>query len=93
MTITNFHSKPLARLYESGDERGIRNDILHRVQRILSLLDRAAGPHAVRLPGLDLHRLKGQLQGHWAVSVNANWRITFTFRDGHVADVNLVDYH
>lgn len=45
------------------------------------------------LPGLRLHSLAGELKGHYAVSVSGNWRVTFRFDGGHVADVDYVDYH
>ena len=45
------------------------------------------------VPGFRLHPLKGDLAGHWAVSVSRNWRIVFRFEGVHVFDVNLVDYH
>lgn len=91
--IASFRSKALARFYLKGDSRGIRPDLLGRVREILTYLNVAAMPQGLRLPGLNLHALKGELDGHWAVSVNANWRITFTFRDGNAHNVALVDYH
>lgn len=45
------------------------------------------------LPGLDLHPLRGELAGYWAVKVSANWRVIFRFEDGDAVDVDLVDYH
>ena len=45
------------------------------------------------LPGLDLHPLKGERAGHWAVKVSANWRVIFRFEDGDAVNVDLVDYH
>jgi proteic killer suppression protein len=47
----------------------------------------------MNLPGLDLHRLKGERQGAWAVSVSGNWRITFNFVGKDIEDVNYEDYH
>jgi|GEM_PF-763695 Plasmid maintenance system killer protein len=41
----------------------------------------------------DLHELKGDRQGTWSIKVSGNWRITFSFGDGEVYDVNLEDYH
>jgi len=35
----------------------------------------------------------GRLERHGAVSVSANWRVTFRFEDGHAADVDYLDYH
>ena len=45
------------------------------------------------LPGFRLHPLKGGLKGHFAVSVAGNWLVTFRFEDGHVLDVDYLDYH
>jgi len=44
--------------------------------------------------GWDWHPLKGDLKGHWSVSVSGNWRLTFSF-EGHAGsaqDAVLVDY-
>jgi toxin HigB-1 len=45
------------------------------------------------LPGFRLHPLKGDLAGHWAVTVAGNWRIVFRFERGQASDVDLIDYH
>ena len=44
------------------------------------------------LPGFRLHRLKGNLNGHCAVSISGNLRVTFRFADGQAVDVDYVDY-
>ncbi len=33
------------------------------------------------------------MKGQFAVSVSANWRVTFRFEAGHAVDVNYMDYH
>ena len=45
------------------------------------------------VPGLRLHPLKGRSRGLWAVTVRANWRVTFRFADPDAFDVDYVDYH
>ncbi|MHB8225541.1 type II toxin-antitoxin system RelE/ParE family toxin [Acidithiobacillus sp.] len=45
------------------------------------------------MPGWKLHPLHDDLQGHFAVWVNGNWRLTFTFEDGDAILVDYVDYH
>ena len=45
------------------------------------------------LPGYRLHSLRGNLAGHYAVSVSGNWRVTFRFEDGDAVDVDYIDYH
>lgn len=66
---------------------------VEKLRDILALLDRAGKPDDLNLPGLRLHALKGDLKGHWAVSVSGNWRVTFRFRDGEAVDVDYMDYH
>ena len=45
------------------------------------------------LKSLGLHRLKGDRQGQWAVTVNGPWRACFRFRRGDAYDVEIVNYH
>lgn len=45
------------------------------------------------LPHFGLLELKGDRAGTWAVKVNKNWRLTFTFADGDAGAVNFEDYH
>ena len=40
-------------------------------------------------PGTPCTHSKGDLEGHWAVRVSGNWRLTFAFED---EDAILVDY-
>jgi len=47
----------------------------------------------MHLPELQLHELKGNRQGTWAVRVNGNWRVTFVFRSEDAVQVNYEDYH
>ena len=45
------------------------------------------------LPGLNLHPLKGERTGTWAVRVSGSWRITFAFSGRDVVNVDYEDYH
>ncbi len=91
--IRSFRHKGLKRLFDDGDRKGIRPDLLDKVENILFVLNRARTPDDMNLPGFRLHPLKGDLKGFWSVMVRANWRIVFRIEGGHVADVDLVDYH
>lgn len=44
-------------------------------------------------PGWNLHPLKGDFRGHWAVSVSGNWRLTFRFNGSDVVLIDYLDYH
>ena len=91
--IRSFKHRGLKRLYEDGDRRGIRPDLIEDVEDILARLDRAETPQAMNLPGYRLHALKGDLRGFWSVTVRANWRIVFRFEGVDAFDLELTDYH
>lgn len=91
--IQSFRHKGLKRLFEKGEVKGIRADQLEKIENILFVLSRARKPEDVDLPGFHLHPLKGEMKGLWAVTVRANWRVTFRFEEGEAWDVDLVDYH
>jgi len=91
--IRSFRHRGLKRLYEPGDRRGIRPDLLEIVEDILARFDQADVPQAMDLPSYRLHPLKGDLKGVWSVTVRANWRIIFRFEGKDAFDVELIDYH
>jgi proteic killer suppression protein len=83
----------LRQLFEKGTARGIRADHVAKVENILAVLNRARRPSDMDLPGFGLHPLKGNLKDFWSVTVRANWRIIFRFKNSGAYDVDLVDYH
>lgn len=91
--IRSFRHKGLKLLFEEGNRRGVRADHADKIGRILLLLNRAAKPDDMALPGFRLHPLKGNLAGFWAVWVSGNWRIIWRFEGTDAADVELIDYH
>lgn len=91
--IRSFKHRGLKLLYVRGDRSGIRSDLLDTVERILSVLESSATPHALDLPRYRLHPLKGDLKGFWSVTVMANWRVIFRFDGEDAFDVELTDYH
>lgn len=91
--IRTFRHRGLKRLYERDDASRLTAEHLARIRLILGILDAASGTEGVDVFPLRLHPLKGEMKGFWAVTVRANWRITFRFEDGQVWDVDLVDYH
>lgn len=61
--IRSFKHRGLKRFYERDDRSGIRPDFRDTIQEILTVLDDAAAPGEVDLPGYRLHPLKGDLKG------------------------------
>jgi len=91
--VNSFRHKGLKRLFDDDDHRGVMAEHLTKLRHILGRLDAADSVEDMDLPGFKLHPMKGDLKGLWAVSVRANWRVTFRFMDGHAFDVDYLDYH
>ena len=62
--------------------------------RKLAMLNRAARIEDLRVPpGNRLEALAHDRTGQWSIRINAQWRVCFRFENGHVHDVEIVDYH
>lgn len=87
--IKSFRHKGIERFFKTGSKAGIQAQHANRLRVMLTRLDVATRPEDMDAPGWVLHPLKHDLEGHWAISVSGNWRMTFRFVG---ADVELVDY-
>lgn len=93
--MMNFKSRPLKRLYEKGDKRGLPADMVGKIETILAALDSAQMLNDLDRPSFKLHPLKGDRDGQWSITVRSNWRIVFGFDEvtGEAFDVDFIDYH
>jgi toxin HigB-1 len=91
--IQSFSSKSLEKLFVEGIASGIPPEYQRKIMARLEVIDSAQTVNEIRLPGYNLHELKGDRKGTWAVKVSGNWRITFKFHEHHASDVDLEDYH
>lgn len=91
--IQSFRSRSLKRFWERNDTSKLPHDRLQRIAMILDRLDAATNPEDVNLPGFGFHKLSGTSKGRFAVSVSANWRITFGWQEQDAVDVDFEDYH
>ena len=91
--IKTFRHRGLKEIYEQGHSSKVMQSHVPKLMRILTALDQSDSPEGMNLPGFRFHRLKGRMKGHYAVSVSANWRVTFRFEEGKVLDVDYLDYH
>ena len=91
--IKSFLHKGLRDFFNTGSMAGIQVKHTQRIRMILAQLNQARSIKDLDIPTLRLHQLKGQRKGIWAVTVQANWRITFRFINGDAEIVNYEDYH
>lgn len=91
--IRSFKHKGLERFFLKGTKAGIQPQHVERLRLVLGRLNASTAPEDMNLPGLFLHPLTGNRKGTWAVRVSGNWRVTFSFIDGHATNVDYEDYH
>ncbi len=91
--IVGFKHKGLEKFFAKGTRTGIQAKHAERLRLILGRLNATTCPQDMNLPGLNLHELKGDRKGTWAVKVSGNWRLTFCFVGEDVTNVDYEDYH
>ena len=96
MIVRSVRHRGLRQLVERDSTRLLKQDLVERVRGIVTALVMAESMDAFvrEAPlGWRVHRLSGERQGEWSISVSANWRIVFVERDGAIERLNLEDYH
>ena len=91
--IRSFKHKGLRKFHESGSIAGIQADHAQKLKMMLVALDTAMVIEDMDIPGYRLHSLKGSRKDLWSITVNKNWRVTFSFENGDVYIVDDEDYH
>lgn len=91
--IQTFKHKALEKLFKENVNKRIPKNLEKKIRIRLEVIDSALMLEDIRLPGYDLHELKGKRKGIWSIRVSGNWRITFKFKDSDAYDLNLEDYH
>ena len=91
--IRTFRHKGLQRYFETGSKAGIQPLHAARLRLRLAALDQATRAEELSAPAWALHPLKGDLKGHWAVTVSGNWRMVFAFDGTDAILVDYLDYH
>ena len=97
--IKSFRHKGLKKFFETGSTVGIQPAHKRRLARQLHQLNVASRPEDMNLPGWRLHTLQGNnpkkqdVEGHYSVTVNGNWRLTFRFENGDAELLDYQDYH
>ena len=91
--IISFKHKGLEVFFLTGSVAGIQVIHRKRLREVLTVLNVAQGPEDLQRPSWRIHRLRGELNGFYAIWVQANWRLTFRFIGTDVELLDYLDYH
>jgi proteic killer suppression protein len=95
--IGSFGDKATSDLYH-GESRKRALRITPDVRRVaIRKLDMIEFAHVLQdlsvPPANRLEALKGDLNGHYSIRINDQWRVIFRWQDGIAFDVTVTDYH
>ncbi len=92
--IKTFANKETAAVFANHLVRRFDINLLQIAQRKLAQLHRVQQVDELQIPPANrLEKLSGKRAGQWSIRINDRWRICFVWRDGHVWDVEIDDYH
>ena len=86
--IVSIRHKGLRLYYEKGDNSKLQKSQLVKIRLILTALDAISSEDDIKALGKNIHILKGEYSGFWALSITGNYRIIFRFEAPDV-----LDYH
>jgi proteic killer suppression protein len=91
--LRSFRHAGIEKFFKTGSKAGIQPAHAAKLSIQLYALDAARSSTDLNVPGWRLHPLKGDLEGHWAIKINGNWRLTFKFEGEDAVLVDYQDYH
>jgi proteic killer suppression protein len=91
--IKSFRHSGIEKFFKTGSKAGIQPAHAAKLTTQLYVVDQAKSPADMNAPGWRLHPLIGDLENHWSVKVNGNWRLTFRFDGENAILVDYRDYH
>ena len=77
--IKRFRHRGLKRLFENDDKAAVGADLREKLENRLAVLDRAAKPQDMSLPGYHLKPMSENMKGFGEVVVQGNWRLVWRF--------------
>ena len=92
MAIRSFADKDTEAVWLDRRVRRFQG-VQAQAKRRLNVLNAVATLDDLRNnPGARLHRLRGDLEGQWAIAINEQYRVVFDWNDGPT-NVEITDYH
>ena len=92
--IIGWASKETEKIYKGNYSKIYPFAIQKKARQKLIMLASATEIGDLRIPpGNRLHKLSGNREGQYSISINDQWRICFVWNEANVKDVEIVDYH
>ena len=92
--IESFGCKHTEKVWKGIGTRKWSSEIANNALRKLFMINAAGDIKDLKIPPSNrLHKLKGNMEKYWSVSINDQWRIIFKWESGNANKVQIIDYH
>ena len=91
--IKSYKCRETEQLKATGESRKFR--AFERIAlRKLDMLEAVIDVESLRIPPSNhFEALHGKREGQYSIRINLQWRICFSWYEGNVYNVEIVDYH
>jgi proteic killer suppression protein len=94
LVIKSFADKETESLWQGKFSKKLPPELQRKAQGKLGMLNNIKDIKELKIPPSNkLHGSEGDRKGQFAISINDQWRICFSFKNGDVFDVEIVNYH
>ncbi len=91
--IKSYKCKDTEKLKSTGNSKKFQA-IVRVALRKLDMLEAVVVLETLRIPPSNhFEALQGDRLGQYSIRINVKWRICFTWHEGNVYNVEIVDYH
>ena len=92
--IQSFGSKETEKIWNGFRVKKMPLEIQLVGRRKLRMLNNSQDVKDLRIPPSNrLEKLSGDLKDFYSIRINKQWRIIFTWTNGHSNEVKITDYH
>ncbi len=92
--IKSFSSKETEKVWDGLRSAKLPSTIQETARRKLRMLNNSVDLKDLTIPPSNkLEKLKGDTKDFYSIRINDQWRIIFTWIDGHSYNVDIIDYH
>ncbi len=92
--IKSFGDKESEKIWNGIRSKKLPNEIQDVARRKLRMLNNAQDVYDLRIPPANrLEKLIGNLEDHYSIRINNQWRIIFRWINNDAFEIRIVDYH
>jgi proteic killer suppression protein len=95
--IRNFGNKVAQEVWETARSKSLPQELWIRAKALMTIMHGTSELNDLKIqgqpPNIRLHKLKGDRNDEWSVTIKLPWYLTFKFKNGEFLDVKIENYH